>query len=157
MIKVKLTTVGKLHDKHAKEWVEHYQKLIKQHCDLEIKFIKEEKLDKGKNEAEVLRREGERIIDVVKTGDYLVILDRFGKKLKSKHFAKFMDEYCSRSNVTLHFVIGGTIGISDQIQKFADMRLSLSDMTFSHQMAVVVFIEQLYRAISIIKGLPYHK
>jgi len=156
MIKVKLTIVGKIHDEYAKAWVEHYKKLIKQHCKLEIKFIKEEKLGEGKNEAEVLRREGERIIDVVNAGDYLVILDRFGKKLKSKHFAKFM-EYCSRSDVTLHFVIGGTLGISNQILKFADMRLSLSDMTFPHQLAVVVFIEQLYRAISIIKGLPYHR
>ena len=157
MIKVKLTIVGKIHDEYAKDWVEHYKKLIKQHCKLEVKFIKEEKLGEGKNEAEVLRREGERIIDAVNTGDYLVILDRFGKKLKSKHFAKFMEDYCSRSDVTLHFVIGGTLGISNQILKFADMRLSLSDMTFAHQLAVVVFIEQLYRAISIIKGLPYHR
>lgn len=157
MIKIKLTIVGKLHNEFAKKWVEHYKKLIGKHCDLEMKFIKEEKLHEGKNEKEVLRREGERIIDNVKVGDYLVILDRHGRKLKSKYFAKFLDEYCTRSDVTLHFVIGGAVGISEQIQKFADMRLSLSDMTFPHQLAVVMVIEQLYRAISIVKGLPYHK
>ncbi|MCD6162078.1 MAG: 23S rRNA (pseudouridine(1915)-N(3))-methyltransferase RlmH [candidate division Zixibacteria bacterium] len=157
MTKIKLTIVGKMRDKFAKEWVEHYRKLASKYCDLEIKFIKEEKLAEGKNEKEVLRREGERIIDNVKVGDYLVILDRHGRKLKSKYFAKFVEEYCSRSDVTLHFVIGGAIGISEQIQKFADMRLSLSDMTFPRQLAVVMFTEQLYRVISIVKGMPYHK
>ena len=157
MIKIKLSIVGKLHDDYAKNWVEHYIKLIEPHCQFEMKFLKEEKLIEGKNNAEVLRREGERIIDAVKAGDHLVILDRFGRRLKSKYFAQFIEEHCMQSDITLHFVIGGALGVSEQILKFADMRLSLSDMTFPHQLAVVVFCEQLYRAISIVKRLPYHK
>lgn len=154
---IRLTVIGKIHDDFAVAWFDHYQKMLSKFCDVEVKFIKEEKLDEGKNESEVLRRESERIIDTVKTGDFLVILDRRGKRFSSKDFAGFVEGYCDRSDVTLHFVIGGTIGISEQILKFADMKLSLSDMTMPHQLAVVVFIEQLYRAISIIKHLPYHK
>jgi len=157
MITVKLTTIGKLHNEFAKKWVEQYKKYISNHVKLEIKFLKEEKLNEGKNEAEVLRREGERIISVVQPGDYLVILDKGGKRFDSKYFAKFLDEYLNRSDVTLHFVIGGSIGVSRQILQFADMKLSLSDMTFPHQLAVVVFLEQLFRGISIVKGVPYHK
>jgi len=157
MITVKLTTIGKLHNEFAKKWVEQYKKYISNHVKLEIKFLKEEKLNEGKNEAEVLRREGERIISVVQPGDYLVILDKGGKRFDSKYFAKFLDEYLNRSDVTLHFVIGGSIGVSRQILQFADMKLSLSDMTFPHQLAVVVSLEQLFRGISIVKGVPYHK
>lgn len=157
MNKIKLTVIGKLHDEFAKEWAEHYQKLIKNYCELEVKFLKEEKLVEGKNEVEVLKRESERIIEAVKPGDFLIILDRKGKKFKSRNFAGFLEDYCSRSDVTLHFVIGGTIGISEQILKFADMRLSLSDMTFAHQLSVIIFLEQIYRGISIVKGLPYHR
>ena len=157
MNKIRLTVIGKLHNKFAKDYVEHYLKLIEPHCGLEIKYLKEEKILEGKNEVEVLRREGERIIEEVDTNDYLVILDRTGIQQNSKDFAKFLGDYCSRSDVSLHFVIGGALGISEKILKFADMRLSLSNMTFAHQLTMVVFLEQLYRAISIAKGLPYHK
>lgn len=156
-LKARLTVIGKLHDSHAKDWADHYFKLLSKYCTLEMKFLKEERLDEGKNETEVLRRESERIIEEVKTGDFLVVLDKTGKKFKSVDFAKFVETYYQRSDVTLHFVIGGAIGISEQILKFADMKLSMSDMTFPHQMSVVLFLEQLYRAISLIHGLPYHK
>lgn len=156
-LKVRLTVIGKLHDNYANAWAEHYFKLLEKYTSLEVKYLKEEKLSEGKNEAEVLRRESERIIDEVKTGDFLVVLDKTGKKFKSVDFAKFVETYYQRSDVTLHFVVGGAIGISEQILKFADMKLSMSDMTFPHQMSVVIFLEQLYRAISLIHGLPYHK
>lgn len=157
MNKIRLTVVGKLHDDFAKKWAEHYVKLLERHCEITIRFIKEEKVVEGKNESEVFRRESERIIDSVNKNDYLIILDRKGKKFKSKVFASFIEDYCSRSDVSLHFVIGGTLGVSEQILKFADMRLSLSDMTYAHQLSVVMLLEQLYRAMSIIKGLPYHR
>jgi len=157
MIKIKLTVIGKLHNEFAKKWVEHYTKLLGKHCELELKFVKEEKLNEGKNEVEVLRRESERIIDAVKTGDFLVILDSKGRRFRSKDFARFVENYYTRSDVTLHFVVGGAIGVSEQILKFADMKMSLSDMTFAHQLTTVIFLEQLYRGISIIQGLPYHK
>ncbi|MCP4584274.1 MAG: 23S rRNA (pseudouridine(1915)-N(3))-methyltransferase RlmH [candidate division Zixibacteria bacterium] len=157
MIKIKLTVIGKLHNEFAKKWVEHYKKLLGKHCELEVKFVKEEKLNEGKNEVEVLRRESERIIEAVKTGDFLVILDSKGRRFRSKDFAKFIENYYTRSDVTLHFVVGGAIGVSEQILKFADMKLSLSDMTFAHQLTTVIFLEQLFRAISIVQGLPYHK
>lgn len=156
-LKAKLTVIGKLHDSYAEEWGEHYIKLLEQFCTLEVTYLKEEKLSEGKNEVEVLRRESERIIEEVKTGDFLIILDKGGKKFKSVDFAGFVENYYERSDVTLHFVIGGAIGVSEQILKFADMKLSLSDMTFPHQLAVVVFLEQFYRAVSLIHHLPYHK
>jgi 23S rRNA (pseudouridine1915-N3)-methyltransferase len=157
MNKIKLTVIGKLHNNFAKEYVAHYEKLIESHCEFEIKYLKSEKIIEGKNEAEVLRKEGERIIEEVEPNDFLVILDRTGNTLSSKDFARFMGDYCSRSDVKLHFVIGGALGISEKILKFADMRLSLSPMTFAHQLTLVIFLEQFYRAITIIKGLPYHK
>jgi len=157
MNKIKLTIIGKLHNQFAKSYAAHYEKLIAPHCQLEIKYLKEEKIIEGKNEHDVLRREGERIIDEVGPNDFLVILERTGNPMVTEDFAKFMQDYCNRSDVILHFVIGGALGISEKILKFADMRLSLSKMTFAHQLTVVVFLEQVYRAISIIKGLPYHK
>ena len=157
MNKIKLTVIGKLHNEFAKKFVEHYTKLIGQHCELEIKYLKEEKIIEGKNEPEVLRREGERIIEEVESNDFLVTLDRSGNQYSSKDFAKFLKDYCTRSDVTVHFVVGGTLGISEKILKFADMRLSLSNMTFAHQLTTIIFLEQLYRAITINKGLPYHK
>jgi 23S rRNA (pseudouridine1915-N3)-methyltransferase len=156
-IKVKLTVIGKLHEDFAEAWGDHYFKLIDRYCALEVKYLKEEKLVEGKNEAEVLRRESERIIDEVKIGDFLIILDKGGKRFKSTDFAKFFESYYDRSDVTLHFVVGGAIGVSEQILKFADMKLSLSDMTLPHQLAVIVFLEQLWRAISLAHHLPYHK
>lgn len=157
MKKIRLTVIGKLHNQFAKSYAAHYEKLISAHCQLEIKYLKEEKIIEGKNEQEVLRKEGERIIDEVGPNDFLVILDRTGNPMVSEDFAKFLSEYCDRSDVNLHFVIGGALGISEKILKFADMRLSLSKMTFAHQLTVIIFLEQIYRAISIIKGLPYHK
>jgi 23S rRNA (pseudouridine1915-N3)-methyltransferase len=157
MNKIRLTVIGKLQNNFAKEYVAHYEKLIGHHCELEIKYLKAEKIIEGKNEADVLRKEGERIIEEVGTNDFLVILDRSGNQYQSKDFAKFLGEYCTRSDVSLHFVIGGALGISEKILKFADMRLSLSNMTFAHQLTLVIFLEQLYRAITIFKGLPYHK
>jgi 23S rRNA (pseudouridine1915-N3)-methyltransferase len=156
-LKARLTVIGKLHDDFAEAWGNHYLKLLERYCDIEIKYLKEERLQEGKNEIEVLRRESERIIEEVKTGDFLVILDKGGKRFKSTEFSKFVESYYERSDVMLHFVIGGAIGVSEQILKFADMKLSLSDMTLPHQLAVVVFLEQFYRAISLIHHLPYHK
>lgn len=157
MTRIKLTVVGKLHEQFAEDWAEHYIKMIGRYCELEVTYLKEEKLVEGKSESEVLRHEGERIIEAVKPGDYLVILDEHGRKFKSLQLARFVEEYLDRSDVTLHFVVGGAIGVPEEIRKFADMRLSLSDMTFPHQLSVVIFLEQLFRALSIIKGLPYHK
>jgi 23S rRNA (pseudouridine1915-N3)-methyltransferase len=157
MNKLRLTVIGKLHNEFAKKYAEHYTKMIGQHCELEIKYLKEEKIIEGKNDAEVLRREGERIIEEVEANDFLVILDRTGNPYSSKEFAKMLNDYCSRSDVRVHFVIGGALGISEKILKFADMRLSLSNMTFAHQLTFIIFLEQLYRGISINKGLPYHK
>ena len=101
-LRAKLTVIGKLHDSYARDWAEHYIKLLDKYCQLEIKYLKEEKLNEGKNETEVLRRESERIIEEVKTGDFLVILDKTGKRFKSVDFAKYIETYYQRSDVILH-------------------------------------------------------
>jgi len=104
---------------------------------------------------EVQDKEGEMIIKRIRTGDYVILLDERGEECNSVSFAEYLNGLESKVNQVL-FVIGGPYGFSQQVYDRSDTKLSLSKMTFSHQLVRVIFLEQLYRAFTILKGEPYH-
>lgn len=106
---------------------------------------------------EILKtKEGELILSKISDGDTVILLDERGKKYSSEQFAGALEKWTMGSSRNLFFVVGGAYGFSDDVYKRASSLLSISDMTFSHQMVRVVFLEQLYRGFTIIKGEPYH-
>ena len=108
------------------------------------------------SQAQIKSKEGELILKAVKPSDEVILLDEHGKEFRSVDFAKKIEEKISRGSRDLVFVIGGAYGFSDEVYSRADGQISLSQMTFSHQMVRTIFAEQLYRAFTIIKGEPYH-
>ncbi len=129
---------------------------ISKYIPFETIYIKEIKKGKKIPEKDIKIKEGEEILKNISKGDFVVLLDVKGKELGSKDFASFMELQMIKGLRRLVFVIGGAYGFSEQIYNRADFLLSLSKMTFSHQMVRLIFAEQLYRALSIINNDPYH-
>lgn len=100
--------------------------------------------------------EGEQILNRLKPGDFLIILDEKGKSIDSKTFADVLQSWMNRGPKRLVFVVGGAFGFSDDVYQKCDAKLSLSPMTFSHQLIRLIFLEQIYRAFTILRGEPYH-
>lgn len=154
-MKTQLIQVGKTTDKHFQICINDYVKRISHYMPLEIITIPELKNTKNISEKQQKDAEGELILKQIQSGDILVLLDEHGKQLRSVEFARWLEQ--KRNTVRkLFFVIGGPYGFSQSVYERADEQLSLSKMTFSHQMIRLVFTEQLYRACTIIKGEPYH-
>lgn len=107
-------------------------------------------------EAQQKEQEGRLILNALQTGDYVVLLDERGKELTSMQFSQFLQKKLQIPQKRIIFVTGGAFGFSDEVYKRADEKLSLSKMTFSHQMIRAVFTEQLYRAMTILRGEKYH-
>ena len=155
-MKITLLVIGKTSDKYLSEGIEIYSKRISRYIDFQIiehslpaKF---QKLPP----AQLMQKEAELIIQNIEKSDYSVLLDERGKSFSSVEFAKFISQRMNLSTKSLLFVVGGAWGFSPQVYERANERISLSRMTFSHQMVRLFFAEQLYRAFSIIKNEPYH-
>jgi 23S rRNA (pseudouridine1915-N3)-methyltransferase len=110
-----------------------------------------------RSQAAQLAKEALTIRERVPANSFLVVLDQAGKSFTSEGFARFFGERLSRSTTGLTFVVGGHLGLSQRLIGEADLRLSLSEMTFPHELARVILLEQVYRGLSILKGLPYHR
>ena len=107
-------------------------------------------------ELELKEKEGKKILESLKEGDYTVLLDEKGKELRTVEFSTWLGTRLMQPGKRLVFVVGGAWGFAEEVYTKADMKISLSKMTFPHQLVRLIFIEQLYRALSIIKGSPYH-
>lgn len=146
--------VGKTNEKYFIDAISEYEKRIKRFIPFEIITIPD---SKGIKSADVLKgSEGELILKSVKDEDYVVLLDEKGKSFTSVKFAAYVERLLCRSDKRIVFVIGGAYGFSQPVYGRADDKISLSEMTFSHQLVRVVFTEQLYRAFTIINNQPYH-
>lgn len=146
--------VGKTNEKYFIDAISEYEKRIKRFIPFEIITIPD---SKGIKSADVLKgSEGELILKSVKDEDYVVLLDEKGKSFTSVKFAAYVERLLCRSDKRIVFVIGGAYGFSQPVYERADDKISLSEMTFSHQLVRVVFTEQLYRAFTIINNQPYH-
>ena len=154
-MKTVLIVVGKTTDKHIVACINDYVERIGHYIPFTLNVIPELKNTKSLSEQQQKEREGELILGTLQAGDVVVLLDEHGRELRSVDFARWLERK-QQSARRLVFVIGGPYGFSPAVYQRADEQLSLSKMTFSHQMVRLVFTEQLYRACTIIRGEPYH-
>ncbi len=155
-MKIKLLCIGKTIFKFVDEGIELYQSRLKHFVDFEQIFIPDIKNTKNMPIDEIKKKEGMQIIKYITQGDYVIILDEKGITYTSEGFADFLLKKTDQNIKQLIFIVGGAYGFSTEIYDRADFKLSLSKMTFSHQIIRLFFLEQIYRAFTIIKGLPYH-
>jgi len=154
-MKTVLTVVGKTTNKHIVACINDYVERIGHYMPFTLNVIPELKNTKSLSEQQQKEREGELILGTLQAGDVVVLLDEHGRELRSVDFARWLERK-QLSARRLVFVIGGPYGFSPAVYQRADEQLSLSKMTFSHQMVRLVFTEQLYRACTIIRDEPYH-
>ena len=147
--------VGKTTDKHFQAGINDYCDRISHYMPFELVTIPELENTKSLSEDQQKQAEGELILKQIQTSDTVVLLDEHGKEFRSIEFAKWLEQKRNTAR-RLVFVIGGPYGFSQAVYSRANEQLSLSKMTFSHQMIRLVFTEQIYRACTIIKGEPYH-
>ena len=157
---IKIITVGKIKEKFYRDAILEYSKRLSSYCKLNIIEVNDEmtKENASVNEVNiVLRKEGERILKSINNNEYIIALAINGKKLDSIEFANKINGLGIHSNSNICFIIGGSLGLSDDVLKKANMKLSFSDMTFPHQLMRVILLEQIYRAFRINNNEPYHK
>lgn len=154
-MKVKLIWVGKTHDDYLKKGIEVYNKRLQHYVKFEIVEINDIKNAKNYSKEQIKQKEGELILKHSK-GEHIVLLDENGKEFKSRGFSEFFQKKMNSGIKCLTFVIGGAYGFSSEVYNNSQGKVSLSKMTFSHQMVRLFFSEQLYRANTILKGEPYH-
>lgn len=155
-MKIFLYQIGKTSFSFVKEGEKTYIDRINRFTKFEQVTIPNLKKGNKLSEGDIKKKEGEMILQKISTKDYLVLLDDKGKTFTSLGFAEYIKEKQNYLPKNLVFLIGGAYGFSEPVYQRADAKISLSAMTFSHQIIRVVFLEQLYRAFSIIKGGPYH-
>lgn len=153
---IKLIVVGKTEENYLKEGIDIYLKRLKHYVNFDIYTIPELKNAKNLSILQIMQKEGELILKQVATSDRLILLDENGKIESSVSFSVFLEKMMLQGLKNLIFVIGGAYGFSEDVYKRSNEKISLSKMTFSHQMVRLFFIEQLYRAMTILKGEPYH-
>lgn len=155
-MKITFLTVGKTEDAYLKEGIEKYVKRLKHYTRLEMIELPELKNTKALTPEQQKVKEAEMILKKIGVTDHVILLDENGMALTSKQFAGYINKKAVSSGVNLIFIVGGPYGFDEQVYQRANDKISLSLMTFSHQMVRLFFTEQLYRAFTIIKGEPYH-
>lgn len=155
-MKITLLTIGKTEDSYIKEGIEKYLKRLKHYISFKIVEVPELKNTKSLTIDQQKAREAEIINKNILNTDQLILLDEKGKEFSSVQFSGFLNKKMLGSVQHLVFVVGGPYGFDPSIQNRADDKISLSKMTFSHQMVRLFFVEQLYRSFTILKGEPYH-
>ncbi len=155
-MKITLLTIGKTEDKYLLDGIEVYLKRLKHYIPFKITEIPELKGTKNLSRDQQKSKEAELIFKNINSTDHVILLDENGQDLSSKQFSAFLNKKMVGGQQHVVFVIGGPYGFSEEIYTRSNEKISLSRMTFSHQMIRLFFIEQLYRAYTILKGEPYH-
>ncbi len=153
---IKLLAIGKTDSKSLLHLIEDYQKRLNYYIKFNLEIIPDIKKAKNLSEAQQKQKEGEFILNALNPTDILVLLDENGKQLDSVAFSKYLQKRMNSGIKQLVFVIGGPYGFSEDVYNKAEEKLSLSKMTFSHQMVRLFMIEQLYRGFTILRNEPYH-
>lgn len=153
---INLILVGKTNDSYLIFGIKKYVDRLKFYVNLKIIEIPEIKNSKNLNFTLQKEKEGKLILQKITNGGYIILLDERGKEFSSEKFANWINKKQISSVKNLTFIIGGPYGFSDEIYKISNEKISLSQMTFSHQMIRLLFVEQLYRAYTIINNEPYH-
>ncbi len=154
-MRLSLYVTGKTKENYLKEGVEDYKKRIGKYYPFNYLEIPDIKSTKGMTEQAVKEAEGEMILKYIRPSDFLILLDEGGRTFRSVKFAHFLLQMESRVNQMI-FLIGGPYGFSEEIYRRANEKISLSEMTFPHQLVRLIFLEQLYRACTINRNEPYH-
>lgn len=163
MVKVKIVAVGRTKQAWIKEAILHYRKLLCRYAQVELVEVKEEKITESRRAEAVLKVEAERILKHLnKSGagsskNLCVAMQVKGKQQNSEEFARMLCSKLNQGYDEFTFVVGGALGLSRRVTHACPVSLSLSRMTFTHQMSRVLLMEQIYRAFSILKGTGYHK
>ena len=155
-MKVKLLCIGKTDAEFIVQGIREYEKRLKHYVSYESVYIPDVKNSKSLTENQQKDKEGELLKSYLKESDFVVLLDERGKDYSSVEFSKFIEKHMISGLKSLVFIIGGPYGFSKDIVELSNAKISLSKMTFSHQMVRMIFVEQLYRAMTIIKVEPYH-
>ena len=159
-MKITLITVGKIKEKYLKDAIAEYTKRLSKYCKLEIVEVADEKTPDNASETveeQIRSKEAERILKYVKDDAFVVTLEINGKQLSSEELADKIDKLGVQGTSHIIFIIGGSIGLGEDVLKKSNFALSFSKMTFPHQLMRVILLEQVYRSYRIISGEPYHK
>lgn len=159
-MKVTVITVGKIKEKYLKDAIAEYSKRLSKYCKLEIIEVTDEKTPDNASETVenmIRAKEAERILKYVKDDTYVITLEIQGKQLTSEELADKIETLGVQGTSHITFIIGGSIGLGEEVLKRSDYALSFSRMTFPHQLMRVILLEQVYRSYRIINGEPYHK
>lgn len=159
-MKITVISVGKIKEKYLRDAIEEYKKRISKFSKIQLVELKDEPLKYKDSEAldiKVKDIEGERIINAVPKGDYMIVLDLKGHQITSEELAKKVTEINTYHSANITFIIGGSLGLSKAVVNKADYNLCFSKMTFPHQLMKVILLEQIYRAFKINNNETYHK
>jgi 23S rRNA (pseudouridine1915-N3)-methyltransferase len=157
---IRILAVGKTKEKYIELGIKEYAKRLQPYARLEIVTVGEEKLKDNlstREEEQIRAREGEQLLKGIKPDEYVIVLDVKGKTLSSEGLAQQLFNLALYGNSTIVFIIGGALGLAPEVINRADLTLSLSPLTFTHQMVRLILVEQLYRAFKIMRGEPYHR
>ncbi len=157
---ITILCVGKLKEKYWKDAADEYSKRLSAYCDLKIEQVQDEKAAENLSEAQkqkVKDKEGEKLLSKLPDNTYLIALTIDGKKYTSERLSSHIEKIQSSGDGRIAFAIGGSLGLSEAVVKRADEKVSFSDLTFPHQLARVILLEQIYRSFKIRSGEPYHK
>jgi 23S rRNA (pseudouridine1915-N3)-methyltransferase len=161
MLKINIICIGKIKEKYFTDAVAEYAKRLTAFCKFSVIELNEERIRSNTpNEAqiaEVIEAEGRRILQKIGASDYVAAMCIEGRLLSSEELSETLDKAALSGKSTVDFIIGGSYGLSDEVKRRADLRLSMSKMTFPHQLARVILSEQIYRAFEILTNGKYHK
>lgn len=157
---ISIVTVGKLKEKYLKQGIEEYLKRLTAYAKVEVIEVADEKAPEELSDSEMLQvkqKEGERILAKISQDTYVIALAIQGKLQSSEELADTLDKLATYGKSKIAFIIGGSLGLSDEVVKRSNEQLSFSRMTFPHQLMRLILVEQIYRAFRINRGEPYHK
>ena len=155
-MQIKLLAIGKTDNKQLQSLIEDYQKRLGHYIKFSLEILPDIKNVKNLSESQQKEKEGELILSKTQASDKVILLDENGKQMDSMAFSSYLQKHMNSGIKQLIFVIGGPYGFSDAVYQRANGKLGLSQMTFSHQMVRLFFIEQLYRGFTILRNEPYH-
>ena len=157
MIKIKLISVGKIKENYLTQGISEYLKRLSGYCNIELIEVKDEKISSNNSEEKIKEIEANRILEKIGDRDYVVLLDLKGKEFTSEELALKLENLIDSGVGSYTFVIGGSLGVSERVRKKANLLLSFSKLTFTHQMIKLFLLEQIYRSFKIINKETYHK
>ena len=155
-MKISLLTIGKTNASYLATGIKEYEKRLQRFINFELNTISDIKNARKLSPAEIKNKEGQLLLKNIKSNDFVILLDERGKTFSSISFAEYLQKQMNQGVSNITFVVGGAYGFSEAIYKRANAKISLSKMTFSHQIIRLIFVEQIYRAYAIINHHPYH-